>query len=276
MNCSLAIKGLANVKVLCDLREVFLRLTGMEFSFVDVKNKPVIIPQYAGDFCRKILLSKKDEVFSDLLSKMCEVAVASRKPHFYDYNKLPFAVIPLLIQDNVIGIVLMCPSQETVSAASVFEKKRIEDAAELLFIILNYIFRNEFDILVISDSDKQYTRNQDAVIKAAEYIKRNYYNKDISLQGVSAEVSLSQYYFSHVFKDEFGISFIEYLTKVRIEAAEKLLKNKRLNVNQVAYAVGYQDPNYFSKVFKKATRFSPLGYRRNLLEKGVGKQIFTD
>lgn len=275
MNCSLAIKGLANVQVLCDLREVFLRLTGMEFSFVDVKDKPVIISQYAGDFCRKTILSKKDEVFMSLLDKTYEVAAASRKPQFYDYDKLPFAVVPIVIQDNIIGTALMCPSQADVREASVLERARVENAAELLFIILNYIFRNEFDILVTSDSDKQYTRNQEAVLKAAEYIKKNYHSKDISLLRVSAEVSLSQYYFSHIFKYEFGISFIEYLTKVRIEAAAKLLKNKRLNINQVAYAVGYQDPNYFSKVFKKHIKFSPVEYRRSLLDKGVGKQIIT-
>ncbi len=181
-----------------------------------------------------------------------------------------------MMQEEIIGAVLMCPPQAAESSASAaVTKERAKNASELLFILISYIFKNEFDFLVISDSDKQYSRNQEAVINAIEYIKKNYHNKDISLQKVSSEVSLSHYYFSHIFKDEFKITFIEYLTKVRMEAAAKLLKNRKLNVNQVAYAVGYQDPNYFSKVFKRYMKTSPIEYREELLKKGVGKQIIT-
>jgi two-component system response regulator YesN len=52
-----------------------------------------------------------------------------------------------------------------------------------------------------------------------------------------------------------------------LEAATKLLKNLRLNINQIAYAVGYQDPNYFSKVFKRNLGISPLEYRRRIFKK---------
>jgi len=141
--------------------------------------------------------------------------------------------------------------------------------------LINYIFKNEYDFLVISESDKQYSRNQEAIIKAVKYIKKNYHDKEISLQKVAAEVALSHYYFSHIFKDELKITFIDYLTKVRMGAAAKLLKNRNLNVNQIAYAVGYQDPNYFSKVFKRVMKTSPVDYRHNLLKKRAEKQIIT-
>ena len=60
-----------------------------------------------------------------------------------------------------------------------------------------------------------------------------------------------------------------------MEASAKLLKNRNLNVNQIAYAAGYQDPNYFSKVFKRYMKTSPIEYRNNILRKGTEKQIIT-
>lgn len=276
MECSLAIKGIAGAKILHDLQNAFLKLTGMEFSFVDLKGKPVIVPQSAGRFCKALLSAKKkDTAFCGLLNKACEQIASIKKPYIYEYNKLFFAAIPIMMQERIIGAVLMCPPQAAESSAAAVTKEQVKNASELLFILISYIFKNEFDFLVISDSDKQYSRNQEAVINAIEYIKKNYHNKDISLQKVSSEVSLSHYYFSHIFKDEFKITFIEYLTKVRMEAAAKLLKNRKLNVNQVAYAVGYQDPNYFSKVFKRYMKTSPIEYRENLFKKGAEKQVIT-
>ncbi len=276
MECSLAIKGIAGAKILHDLQASFFKLTGMEFSFVDLKGKPVIVPQYASHFCKALLSAKKkDTAFCGLLNKACEQMASTKKPYIYEYNKLLFAAVPIMMQEQIIGAVLMCPPQAAESSAAAVTREQVKNASELLSILISYIFKNEFDFLVISDSDKQYSRNQEAVISAIEYIKKNYHNKDISLQKVSSEVSLSHYYFSHIFKDEFKITFIEYLTKVRMEAAAKLLKNRKLNVNQVAYAVGYQDPNYFSKVFKRYMKTSPIEYREELLKKGVGKQIIT-
>ena len=218
---------------------------------------------------------KKDTAFFGLLNKACEQIADTKKPNIFEYNKLLFAAIPIMMQEQIIGAVLMCPPQSGESTTAAVTKERVKNSSELLFTMVNYIFKNEFDFLVISDSDMQYSRNQEAVINAIDYIKKNYHNRDISLQKVSSEVSLSHYYFSHIFKDEFKITFIEYLTKVRMEAAAKLLKNRKLNVNQVAYTVGYQDPNYFSKVFKRYTKTSPIDYRESLFKKGVEKQIIT-
>jgi len=108
---------------------------------------------------------------------------------------------------------------------------------------------------------------KDITDRAIKYIKENYHHEDISLKKVSREVCLSHYYFSHVFKEYCKISFIEYLTKVRLQEAAKLLKNPRLNIDQIAFAVGYQDPGYFSKVFKRAYKISPTRFRRRFFKR---------
>jgi len=273
MECSLAIKGIASTRVLQEVEDAFLKLTGMEFSFIDLKGKPVIIPQYAGHSCKSLISSKKkDQIFLDLVNKSCANAGSSKRTCFAEYNKLQIAFIPIVIEEKAIGVIMMCPGQADNSGV---RKEQVKNAAELLSILINYIFKHEFDFLVVSESDKQFSRNQEAVLKAVAFIKKNYHDKDISLQKVASEVALSHYYFSHIFKDELKITFIEYLTKIRMEAAAKMLKNRNLNVNQIAYAVGYQDPNYFSKVFKRYMKTSPIEYRNSVLKKGVEKQIIT-
>ena len=108
---------------------------------------------------------------------------------------------------------------------------------------------------------------KEIVDKAVKYIEDNYYRTDISLGKVSKETSLSYYYLSHIFKIYCETSFIEYLTKIRLCEAVKLLENPRLNIAQIAFAVGYNDRGYFTKVFKKAYKVSPAKFREKLLKR---------
>ena len=142
MECSLAIKGIASTKILQELQGAFLKFTGMEFSFVDLKGKPVIIPQYAGHSCKAFLSSKKkDSTFPDTVTKSCNSLVSSKKPVISEYNKTPLAFVPILIEGNAIGAVLMCPGDSQAAAS----KEQFKGAAELLFIFVNYVFKHEFE-----------------------------------------------------------------------------------------------------------------------------------
>lgn len=72
---------------------------------------------------------------------------------------------------------------------------------------------------------------------------------------------LSECYFCHMFKKHMGVSFTAYLNEVRIQKALALLDNSRLNVTEVAAGVGFNDVNYFSRVFKRIVGISPRKYR---------------
>lgn len=98
------------------------------------------------------------------------------------------------------------------------------------------------------------------VTKAIKYIDEKYY-KDISLDEVSKEVSISPQYFSAIFKDQIGLNFVEYLGIKRIEVAKNLLREKEYSVKEICYKVGYNDPNYFSRVFKKIAGVSPTEFK---------------
>lgn len=96
---------------------------------------------------------------------------------------------------------------------------------------------------------------------ARGYIKKHYPNPDLSLKTVAGEVGFSPSHFSTLFSQEVGCTFIEYLTQCRINAAKEFLEGDR-KLAEVASLVGYNDPSYFSYVFKKQLGVSPKEYRK--------------
>ncbi|KKM11453.1 hypothetical protein SY88_08535 [Clostridiales bacterium PH28_bin88] len=101
------------------------------------------------------------------------------------------------------------------------------------------------------------------VAQAVQYIWHNFH-RDITLEEMSKVIFLSPDYFSRVFKQEMGCTFIEYLTKARIDRAKELLRKQELSVSEVGRRIGYEDPNYFSRVFSKVEGISPREFRRRM------------
>ena len=101
------------------------------------------------------------------------------------------------------------------------------------------------------------------IVKGRTYIQENY-DQDISLDDVSRHLNLSPYYFSKLFKSETGTTFVEYLTNLRIDRAKELLRDESLSIKEVCASVGYSDPNYFSRAFKKNLGVTPTVYREGL------------
>lgn len=99
------------------------------------------------------------------------------------------------------------------------------------------------------------------VERAIEYIRENYNDKGISLNSVCKHLFISTSYFSLIFKNNTGKTFVEYLTKVRVEKAMELLKTTNMKSYEISNRVGYDDPHYFSLIFKKETGMTPTEYR---------------
>ena len=105
-----------------------------------------------------------------------------------------------------------------------------------------------------------------SIIETAKEYIRNNYSKDISLDEVSGVVNISPYYFSKIFKEDTDENFIEYLTNIRIGKAKELLDTTEYSMKEICSMVGYSDPNYFSRSFKKNVGVTPTEY------KGGGKE----
>ncbi|MCG1013026.1 response regulator [Tepidanaerobacter sp. GT38] len=103
--------------------------------------------------------------------------------------------------------------------------------------------------------------SSDIIKQAMKYIEENY-NEDIKLARLAKEIYISPDYFSRLFKKVAGCTYVEYITKIRIENAKILLTNPIISIAEVAKKTGYSDPNYFSKVFKKTVGMSPTQYKK--------------
>ena len=97
--------------------------------------------------------------------------------------------------------------------------------------------------------------------KTKAFIKEHYMESDISVESLCNYLHVSPAYFSTIFKKETGVSFITYLTDVRMEEAVKLLNTTDDKTYIISSKVGYTEPNYFSYVFKKHFGVSPSKYR---------------
>ena len=104
-------------------------------------------------------------------------------------------------------------------------------------------------------------RYQSVIVKAREYIDRNFASADMSLYSTASFVGISPNHLSTVFVQETGENFIEYLTRTRIEKAKLLLKTTSMKSGDIAAETGFSDPHYFSYTFKKHTGLSPREFR---------------
>lgn len=104
-------------------------------------------------------------------------------------------------------------------------------------------------------------RRQGLMLKARKYLQEHL-AEEISLDNIARDLQVSSYYLSHVFSCESNFRLFEYLNQLRMERAMKLLKEGRLNVSEVAYAAGFNDCNYFSRVFHRHFGISPRACRR--------------
>ncbi|SFB14309.1 MULTISPECIES: response regulator [unclassified Bacillus (in: firmicutes)] len=90
-------------------------------------------------------------------------------------------------------------------------------------------------------------------------------HEDISLDALSRKVGLSPIYISKIFKEKLGINYIDFLTECRIKKAKQLMGDPEKSIKEITFEVGYHEPNYFSKVFKKMCGTSPKEFRKTLL-----------
>ena len=88
------------------------------------------------------------------------------------------------------------------------------------------------------------------------------YHKQPTLKDAAAEVGLSPKYLSRVFKEQVGTGFNSYRLKIKLAKAKEMLVNTQANVEQISYALGYENPESFIRMFKAHTRRTPTAVRR--------------
>ena len=120
----------------------------------------------------------------------------------------------------------------------------------------------EFMSCLAKDICQTSGKESDYFETSTQYIK-THYSEPITVEGVAKYIGVSRKYLFAVFKNIIGASPQDYIINYRIEMAKEFLLNEELSVGEVAYAVGYDDPLNFSKIFKLKTGQSPREYRKN-------------
>jgi two-component system response regulator YesN len=140
----------------------------------------------------------------------------------------------------------------------VFAKERIDEVKEyykkLCKDLSNEINKERIDI------------KTSQIQKAYQFIYNNYQDKGLDIKMICNHLNMSPSYFSRIFKTETDQTFMQYLTKVRMEKAKQLLINSDYKVYEISEKVGYEDPHYFSYNFKKKTGVKPTQYRKKKKE----------
>lgn len=158
-----------------------------------------------------------------------------------------------------------------------FTKEEIEDSFNSMINFANQPssiedcrgFYKELLKKVIDMRNKNSQKRYAGMIeKAKEYMHQNYSMSDLTLDKVASTVNVSPNYFSSLFNQETGTTFIEYLTDIRMNKAKDYLRCSGRRITEIGFLVGYQDSHYFSYIFKKTQNLTPSEYRL----KGKGEE----
>ncbi len=112
--------------------------------------------------------------------------------------------------------------------------------------------------------ENKQTRKQLLIQNVKQYIEKCYSDPNLNLNTAASHVFINPSYLSALFKKEAGISFVDFITQVRIEKAKLFLAQEDIKSYEAAQKAGYEDPHYFSVCFKKQTGMSPSEYRKKM------------
>ncbi|RKM62554.1 AraC family transcriptional regulator [Butyrivibrio sp. XB500-5] len=135
---------------------------------------------------------------------------------------------------------------------------------EIYSILMQFIALCGKNINLIKDSDSIATssafKNSISLSNVCTYLSENF-TEDISLESVAAFAGFSKYHFERIFTEYTGMTFYQYLQKMRINYAQTLLSNPELSITDISYQAGFASSTAFTRAFKKTTGYPPSKFR---------------
>ncbi|NMF07035.1 response regulator transcription factor [Clostridium beijerinckii] len=128
--------------------------------------------------------------------------------------------------------------------------------------VFNDVFKIKDEYTKIMNSVNEKKKCSSMVLLAIKYIEDNYYSNELSINYISNKLEVTSSYLSKLLKKETGLSFIDYLTKIRIKKAMYIMEDPAVKIYDVAELVGYSNQHYFCRAFKKVVGVSPTEYKR--------------
>lgn len=194
----------------------------------------------------------------DLLARARENGIASEfiiisglQDYEYTRAALKYAVFDYILK----------PLHED-EAQSLLHKLRLhldsQSSSARLCAPLEEVHRRLLDTSLSSSNKESFDRFSQLVHYIEEHL-----DEPLLLRDVSSHFFLTPNYVSTLFRERLDTTYSEYLNRLRIDKAAKLLRNTHTSVEEIAQFCGYADGRYFSRVFRKQLGISPLQYRRN-------------
>jgi YesN/AraC family two-component response regulator len=144
----------------------------------------------------------------------------------------------------------------------VMPQEQQESATTLLKIFAQHLSMLSNQVIVHRENAEP-----PVITKAKAYI-RDHLPEQVRLDEVAKAVGSSTFYFCKTFKKATGITFTDYVARIRVEKAKNLLLNPNLRVSEIAYEVGFQSLTHFNRVFKKVLGQPPSRFRDHLMDAG--------
>lgn len=227
-------------------------------EYEEIRNsaKHIDIFEWASRIATAIRTSKREkikELVSQFINQIKQSYVNKNRSFVYVQN-LVLSVINLLevaeeMEEEIYG-------NERNFVHEIYSCENLDEVTRRMTEI--FLFVSE----ILSEQRDSYCKRQ--AMQALEYIEKHYADSSVTLNSVCTALAMSTSYFSSVFKNQTGETFIEALTKKRMEKAKILLEQGSLKTYEIAEAVGYSDAHYFSVAFKKTVGKTPTEYAKEI------------
>lgn len=219
---------------------------------------------------------KQSRVFQPLIPILIESASVHIEPPALDRKHYTYSLSPTttFILSGKEELSTLCEDllnwnlvvkHSVLVGAPVVDETLLKPALEELRTWMSTLRLVDEHVVTVEELKEKHLSKKTAANSIGEAIHfiHNHYQEDISAEQAAARANMSISYFSLLFKQVTGFTFLDYLTGYRMERACFLLLNTELKTYEIAEKVGYGDPRYFSQVFRKRLNFTPSEYRKN-------------
>jgi len=206
-----------------------------------------------------------ENMCSDLLFECIIIDMSLLKSSFMDSTQTKF--IDPVINNNIIFKNDITGDRTIIKCLEnvIMEYRQKNFGYELaikagLFEFITHLMRNHIDRMLTPQECDARIRTLQRFKAVFEYVEENY-SENITVKDISRVANLSPYYFCRLFKETTGRSFVDFLNSFRINKAEQILRETDMNITETALACGFNDINYFSRMFKRYKSMPPSSLR---------------
>lgn len=174
------------------------------------------------------------------------------RPNSKEFNRLAKELLNWGVQSDLKKM------EEAYFQTRVLDKKQFEAVLRLLTIFAQHLASLSNQLMVSAQ------QSESPMVTRAKQFIAEHQDEELSLRQVAGAVNTSAFYFCKMFKQATGLTFTDYLARVRIEKVKNLLINPHKRISEAAYEAGFQSLSQFNRVFRKIVGESPTTWREKL------------